>query len=83
MNKIHTTISNWLANPKVLEVFHGWMTIMWLLLIPITLLTGLKGSLLWIALMSVYANFIGHFSSWQGARAEVAVCAQKEVDADE
>ena len=41
------------------------------LLIPITALIGLKSSMIWIALRSVQANFIGHFSSWQAARAEV------------
>lgn len=24
----------------------------------------------WLVFMSLYANFVGHFSSWQGARSE-------------
>jgi hypothetical protein len=47
------------------------MTLAWGALIPITVFTGLKGSIIWIALMSVWANFVGHFSSWQAARVEV------------
>ena len=47
------------------------MTLAWGLLIPITVFTSLKGSIIWIALMSVWANFVGHFSSWQAARTEV------------
>ena len=43
-----------------------------IVLVPITLLTGMKSSLPWIAFMSVWANVMGHWSSWQGARAEEA-----------
>jgi hypothetical protein len=59
------------GRPAFLRGFHGWMTLCWGLLVPITVLTGLKGSIIWIALMSVWANFVGHFSSWQAARVEV------------
>lgn len=66
------------GRPEVLRAFHGWMTVAWGLLIPITVVTGLKGSIIWIALMSVWANFVGHFSSWQAARVEVKQDEQVE-----
>ena len=56
-----------------LRKFHGYFTIVWGVAIPITVITNLKTSLTWIALMSVWANFVGHFSSWQASRAEVKV----------
>ncbi|MDQ1682485.1 MAG: hypothetical protein QOH99_1026 [Frankiaceae bacterium] len=59
------------GRPAFLRGFHGWMTLGWGLLVPITVLTNLKTSITWIALMSVWANFVGHFSSWQAARVEV------------
>ena len=59
------------GRPTFLRGFHGWMTLAWGLLIPITVFTTLKASIIWIALMSVWANFVGHFSSWQAARVEV------------
>ena len=59
------------GRPAFLRGFHGWMTLAWGLAIPITVFSGLKSSLVWIALMSVWANFVGHFSSWQAARVEV------------
>jgi hypothetical protein len=71
MSKIFDKISNGLANSALLRSFHGYMTVLWGLLIPVTVFTGLKGSIVWIALMSVWANFVGHFSSWQAARVEV------------
>lgn len=66
------------GRPELLRAFHGWMTFAWGLLIPITVFTGLKGSIVWIALMSVWANFVGHFSSWQAARVEVKQDEQVE-----
>ena len=59
------------GRPEFLRGFHGWMTLTWGALIPVTIVTGLKGSIIWIALMSVWANFVGHFSSWQATRVEV------------
>lgn len=59
------------GRPEFLRSFHGWLTLAWGILIPVTVLTNLKGSIIWIALMSVWANFVGHFSSWQAARVEV------------
>ncbi|MDQ1703430.1 MAG: hypothetical protein QOF57_2682 [Frankiaceae bacterium] len=59
------------GRPAFLRGFHGWMTLGWGLLVPITVFTNLKTSITWIALMSVWANFVGHFSSWQAARVEV------------
>jgi hypothetical protein len=60
------------GRPAFLKGFHGWATFVWGALIPVTIFTDLKTSIFWIALMSVWANFVGHFSSWQAARVEVA-----------
>jgi hypothetical protein len=59
------------GRPAFLKAFHGWLTLIWGVLIPITVFTGLKQSIVWIALMSVWANFVGHFSSYQATRVEV------------
>lgn len=59
------------GKPSFLKHFHGIMTLIWFVLIPVTVFTGLKSSIIWIAMMSVWANFVGHFSSWQAARTEV------------
>lgn len=51
--------------------FHFIMSIAWAFLIIPTLLFW-KSSILWVAAMSLYANFIGHWSAYQAARAEKA-----------
>lgn len=54
-----------------LATFHMWATLVWLALITPTLLWW-RESILWVALMSVWANVASHFGAWQAARAEVA-----------
>lgn len=54
-----------------LRRFHAAATVAWLLLIVPSLLWW-KDSILWVVLMSVWANVASHFSAWQGARAEDA-----------
>lgn len=56
---------------RVLKAFHGWMTVLWGTAIPVSILTDLKTSVVWLVMMSVWANFVGHFSSWQSTRVEV------------
>jgi hypothetical protein len=49
---------------------HGWATIVWLALaVPSVLLW--KNSVPWLVGVSVYANVVGHWSSWQATKVEV------------
>jgi hypothetical protein len=55
--------------PRALARFHLMMMFAWALLAIPTVLIW-KQSILWVAFMSLYANFVGHFSGWDAARAE-------------
>lgn len=58
-------------NPRTLVRFHFAAMIVWgLLALPTVLLW--RESILWVSFMSLYANFVGHFSGWDAARAEQA-----------
>lgn len=61
--------STFLQSPKTWRKFHGVFTGVWFLLAIPTVLWW-HDSVLWVALISCYANAVGHFSAWQGARAE-------------
>ena len=50
---------------------NGVATVVWLLLVIPTVLWW-RNSILWIAMMSVWANVASHYTAWQGARAEHA-----------
>lgn len=49
--------------------FHAVLTPVWFLLIIPTVLFWSE-SVLWVGLISCYANAVGHFSAWQASRAE-------------
>lgn len=48
---------------------HKWATIAWMLLLIPTMLWW-KNSITWVAVMSLYANVVGHWSAYQAARSE-------------
>jgi hypothetical protein len=56
---------------RYLRRFHATMTGVWLVLAVPSLLWW-KNSILWVIVLSVWANVASHFGAWQGARAEGA-----------
>lgn len=56
---------------RYLRRFHAVMTLVWLILVVPSVLWW-KTSILWIIILSVWANVASHFGAWQGARAEDA-----------
>lgn len=56
-------------NPRFWRHIHAALTIAWFVSAVPTLLWW-KDSILWVALMSCWANAAAHFSAWQGSRAE-------------
>lgn len=55
--------------------FHLILTAMWAALVLPTVLWW-HDSVLWVGLISCYANAVGHFSAWQATRAEQSSEAQ-------
>lgn len=52
-----------------MRAFHRSMIIVWgILLIPT--LVWWKDSVTWVAIMSLYANLVGHWSAYQAVKAE-------------
>jgi hypothetical protein len=58
-------------NARAWAKLHATLTVVWVFLIAPTLLWW-RDSVLWVALMSLWANIAAHWSAWQGARAERA-----------
>jgi hypothetical protein len=66
----HSHGSRGWVQASTLRHVHGWLTIAWLVIIPLSIATGWLYSLAFISAISIYANVAGHFSAWQAARAE-------------
>ena len=58
---------------------NGWLTIFWVLMIPVSLVTGWVSSVQYVSALSLWALVSGHWSAWQAARVEV----QQQREADE
>lgn len=64
-----------LVEPHYMKKIHGWLTVFWIIMAPVSIATGIVYLVAFISLISIYALAIGHFSSWQAARAEEAAIA--------
>jgi hypothetical protein len=50
---------------------NGWLTILWLVMIPLSLALGWVHSVVYVSALSLWALVSGHWSAWQAARVEV------------
>jgi hypothetical protein len=50
---------------------NGWLTILWIVMIPVSLMTGWVKSVVYVSALSLWALVSGHWSAWQAARVEV------------
>lgn len=58
-----------LHDPKFTTQFHKYATIVWIFLIIPSVLFWSE-SIIWVVLMSVWANIAGHWSAYQASRSE-------------
>jgi hypothetical protein len=65
-------------SPVALKRFHAVATIAWGLMLPVSLVTGWVHVVVFVSVISIYANFVGHFSSWQASRAEQVADPREE-----
>jgi hypothetical protein len=59
------------GDPVFMRKVNGWLTIFWLLMIPVSLWTHWISSVTYVAALSLWALVSGHWSAWQAARVEV------------
>lgn len=53
-----------------LRRLHLILTISWLVIIPVAIVTGWIYSIVFVSAISIYANVGNHWSAWQAARVE-------------
>jgi hypothetical protein len=66
------------GDPVFMRRVNGWLTIAWIVMIPISIATGWIHSVAYISALSLWALVSGYWSAWQAARVEVA--QQREFD---
>jgi hypothetical protein len=65
------------GDPKFMRRVNGWLTVFWIAMIPVSLVTGWISSVQYVAALSLWALVSGHWSAWQAARVEVAQQAEE------
>ena len=67
------------GDPVFMRRVNGWLTIFWIVMIPISMALGLLSSVAYVSALSLWALVSGHWSAWQAARVEVEQVAQAEA----
>ena len=71
------------GDPVFMRRVNGWLTIFWIVMIPVSIALGLLSSVAYVSALSLWALVSGHWSAWQAARVEVAQQAEAEkLEAD-
>lgn len=65
-------MSNIRTTSERLENFNLIMTVVWVVLLAPTLIWW-RNSIMWVLIVSLYANAAAHWSAYQGSRASVKV----------
>lgn len=60
------------GDPVFMRRVNGWLAILWILMIPVSLMMGWLDSVVYVSALSLWALVSGHWSAWQAARVEVA-----------
>lgn len=55
--------------PRVAQAFHIVQVLLWSLMIPVTLLTGLRSSVPFLVFVSILALVFSELAAWQGSLA--------------
>lgn len=83
---MHLVKSLWASvqgDPVFMRKVNGWLTILWIAMIPISLLLGWLDSVTYVSALSLWALVSGHWSAWQAARVEVAQAAAEKKDTED
>ena len=71
MNVLKTLWASIQGDPQFMRRVNGWLTVFWILMIPVSVMTHWIHSVTYISALSLWALVSGHWSAWQAARVEV------------
>lgn len=68
-----------LASPVVMRRFNGYATVVWIVMIPISLWQHWLSSVTYVAVLSIWALVASHLSGWQTAMVAVHQVGDADV----
>ena len=66
------------GDPVFMRRVNGWLTVFWIVMIPVSIITGWISEVAYVAALSLWALVSGHWSAWQAARVEVQQAQEME-----
>ena len=69
------------GDPVFMRRVNGWLTVLWIVMIPASIATHWISSVTYVAALSLWALVSGHWSAWQAARVEVKQAEEAEEQA--
>lgn len=69
-------------NPTLMRRINGWLVVFWIVMTPISIITGWVSSVTYVSALSLWALVSSHLSAWQAARVEVKQDQQAEEKDD-
>ena len=66
------------GDPMFMRRVNGWLTVFWVVMIPVSIITGWISEVAYVAALSLWALVSGHWSAWQAARVEVQQAQEME-----
>lgn len=70
------------GDPVFMRRVNGWLTVFWLVMIPISYSMHWLNSVTYVSALSLWALVAGHWSSWQAARVEVVQAREVQRQRD-
>jgi hypothetical protein len=71
------------GDPVFMRRVNGYLTIFWIAMIPVSIVTHWIDKVTYVAALSLWALVSGHWSAWQAARVEVNQQKEAERQASE
>ena len=71
------------GDPVFMRRVNGWLTLFWIVMIPVSIATHWISSVTYVAALSLWALVSGHWSAWQAARVEVKQEEEEQARDDE
>ena len=71
------------GDPIFMRRINGWLTLFWIVMIPVSMAAGWLNSVVYVSALSLWALVSGHWAAWQAARVEVVQQEQIERELEE
>ncbi|MEO6513102.1 MAG: hypothetical protein ABIR37_00290 [Candidatus Saccharimonadales bacterium] len=82
MNSVKSLWAMVQGDPVFMRRVNGWLTIFWIVMIPVSFTMHWLSSVVYVSALSLWALVSGHWSAWQASRVEVEQQKEEKKDTE-